>query len=589
MTCNQSRSVKALQAIVVGSIAVILVACTTMPTIVNFNHDQQKQLSSAAHWRIIAGEVLADVSDDVAEEAATDQPACIHIDPPDPKTMSSFQAFLTSAVTEELLKTGSTRQRAQSRIERLEEQAKVDKTRTKEQIEADARAKADADEKVAQELKAARDHRPARLYIQATSPQRTHNCNVITLTTAVIEHKGPVARSYPFKYTALAAGLVGIRHVAHAFSEARFVGTVGAAEAAFWLASGFEVGDTMTELTITTSYTNSQGFYLAETTSVYYIDTKDSDLYKAPPSDDVTKDHVREAQLDGNPRSPRLAFDGSAWKEGDEREAEGTHWRPWHAFPPQRRLVVHPETISVCDPQVEFAVTGIFLSYEPKAYLLGTLPAANFGEVQPEPFDGPQTAQLKFEKLNTANIGLTDLTFSMVSRDGITGTAHVSVEGDPKSCVPAKQTSTPPPPSVTATAGNVEITPAVIGGSTAEVCLGPWGLVLTGAGAPDVKSAEITQGKHVGRRRATKDGKTVAFTFDPLTEYRGKSLPAGDKVAIQFKNSKGNAFEQSVSAKCTSPDAAGTTTKQTTGTAPPKKETTQPTPVPVTPAKPGNK
>lgn len=570
MVFDRSRSVGALKVVAVAWTAAFLGACTAMPTIVNFNHDQQKKLSSVVHWRIIAGEVLADVSDEVA----IDRPRCIHIDPPDPKTMSQFQTFLTAAVTEELLNPGSTRHRPESTTEKLQDQERADKTKTVEQITTEANAKDAATKNATAELKAAAANRPDRLYIHAKSPEANINCNVISLTTAVIEHKGPVARSYPFKYTALASGLVGIRHVVRAFSEARFVGTVAAAEAAFWLASGFEASDTVTELTITTSYTDAQGFYLAEATNVYYIDSEDSALYEAPKHEEAAVTSEQVAQSDGNPFTPRLAFDGSAWQEEEEdRDEMADRWRRWHDSPPHRRLVVRPETISACDPNVELAVSGIYLSHQPQAYMLGTLVASQFGEAYPHDFNGPQTAQLQFAGSNMANIGLTDLTLSMVGRDGIMGTAHIGVEGDPKSCATLKQTSNTTVAAVTATSSNVEITPAAIGSSKAEVCQGPWGLIITGAGAADVKSAQITQGKHVGTRSTTKGVKTVTFTFDPLTEYRGKTLPAGDKVEVQFKNSKGTAFKEDVSATCTPPAAAVDKTKSTP-TDPPKGATT---------------
>lgn len=456
-----------------GLAVALLAACTAMPTITTFNHAEQLKLSSASHWKIIAEQV----SQDVKAVIGGGQANCVRVDTPDPQSESQFQTFLAAAVTHQLISAAPS---------------------------------------------------SGSVHIYSIIPTDS-KCNVVTLRTVVIEHKGPVARPYPGKYTLLAAGLVGIRHVVRAFSEARFVGTVAAAELAFWASAGFHSGDTVTELAITTSYVDPQGMYLAENTNVYYIDTSDSALYR-PRAADASAFNADAYNPVSHPKQQLRAK-----LTESEQEESGRRSR-------RRRLEVHPETISVCDTTAEFLVSGEYLATRYPDFMLGTIVASGFGANVPENTDARQSAQVKFVALNKANVGLDEITLSMIGSDGLPSTTYVSVSGDPKACSAAKVSA----PGI----ANLVLTPAATGTTTAEICRGPWSLVVSGANAGDVKTAKIASGNHIAKVTAAGDGKTVTLEFEPLTEYRTKRLPSGDTISIQLTDSHGAPSSKSVPVTC---------------------------------------
>ena len=404
----------------------LLTACTFMPTVAPYSSvfSHQNEVTSASHWDYIAKDVVSGLAEVISTPS---DKTCIRIHLPIAQGQPSFQEYLQAAIAKELL------------------------------------------------LRSKGQQNPFSSATVSSIISMPNSCNVITVRTAVVVHRGLIARTYPGKYTLLASGIVALKHVIRAYSDLRLLGSLAAGDVVFWATSGFGSGDTSTELTVTASYIGPSGDYLAEDTNVYYIDNGDKDLYEQKSNDahlvdtlgslyetSTSSARVPFGQLAGlAPNPPQVPTPGNSNSsepvyaaiqqiyalEPARSAIAGLTRSTGQETPPATKtsppnlesdVTVSPPFLLVCDPKYNFLVSGptVDPDQDASAYLLGSLVAAQVILVKRARGDGsPTTVNVEFDNPQGFKDPPKSLPMTVVRTDGtIAGPIDIAVKGDVKAC-----------------------------------------------------------------------------------------------------------------------------------------------------------
>ena len=519
-------------------------ACTEMPTIRSFHPSNQAKVSSARHWTYIARDVAVSIH-------LTEDTTCVVIRSTDAATPTQFQKFLTRAVAAELLG------------KKYQANHPSGSARDREKNDPSSAAF-------------------KKLVIYDTAPASA-TCDSVNIEATVVPHSGPAAYPYPGQFTLLATGVIVIRNVVRAFSEASAVGAVAFAEGAWWATSGFRTGNDVTEITVTISRVRASE-YLDQYVNVYYVASGDAGLYEAtPPSQSfevspdsisacvsppkplvVSGDHlasqkegyylgsiqasqVRQAGTspDGPlvvtfPEIPKAIFerdqlaltmigsDNAVRKAYISTDPGGAHCANQGAAErPTPQFSVSPNKISACDEHAQFRVTGISLSSSKEAYSFGVIPAASVGTIISG--ESSESIAVNFTGLKSANSGRDRVELTMAAPDGSTRIAYIGVEGSaPASCATSKAS---PKAAGAKTTKPVAITLAPLAGQpvdASDLCAPPpLQMVVTGDGATSVNAANILGGDYPGIVDIRSDGKSTSVTliFEKAPDFK-TGIPA---------------------------------------------------------------
>ena len=362
---SEEKPVKSLATVGLSAFAgtlAVLAGCTEMPVIALNDHHDQTKLSSAYQWLAVANDISASIVAGNGKTVAGDEKTgCVTISAGVTKTPTKVQRFLVNAVTEKVIATTSS-----------------PKVYT---IPSSVRADTEPD-----------------LVKLPDSGTTGSACDSVVIDAFVITHHGGVARAYPGKYTLLATGLVVLRNVVRAFSEASAIGMVAFGEGAFWASSGFRSGDTVTEVAITMSRVNKDGMYISQYEDVYYIDSGEAELY--PPDTDVVEAQIKKAKEEQEQARRNELAAASAQREAEqsrkvvqlaisrlkkveaEKSNDKTNENPADETTADTyidsQLYVSSPELSACDPYVPVRVTGEALSPDKSSYSLNSVPPLTF-------------------------------------------------------------------------------------------------------------------------------------------------------------------------------------------------------------------
>jgi hypothetical protein len=461
---------------VAGLALACLAGCTEMPMVKNPWPTTQLKVSSAREWLYIA----QDAADSIYNSEA--QAGCVVILPPEEAQRTEFLDFLGNAVTKDLVA-----------LNDPVEQELLEKRLHKRQV--------------------AWNFPPSLLVY--TPPDRP-GCDTLALKATVVAHDG--ARGYPAPgaATLLATGVVVIRNVAKAFSEASAIGAVAAGEAAFWASSGFHPGATSTEISIQVVRTDQDSRVIADYIDVYYINSGDARLYQ--PAD--------------LPRQKTASTGGGVpIREPEPVCLDPSSYRCLAA----RHIKVTPETISACDPTATFTLSGARLSTSPQDYHFGPIEADAAERLHGS--HDLESVRVAFSKLQQSNKGLDPVPLSIARTDGTAASVHINVDGTPPDCKkPATGVANTPSPAQSA---NPKITLAPNAGKpgdSSDVCKLPLVLQVGGADAGKLTGATIDTevSQYEAQVEMRRRGKTVAvtITFDTLPNF-ANGPPNSIKVSLQ--------------------------------------------------------
>jgi hypothetical protein len=490
-----------------GAFALLFPACTSMPPVMSYMNSSQHKVTAVQHWNLVAEDALVGL----AEVLPSSAPGPVTIAAIEPNGMkpSQFSEYLESAMARVLLFGQQTSTEMAGKDPGIK--AKFDKAKL--------------------------------VGFEEIPSQDPGACRARIITkVSVIKHHGLVARTYPGKYTLLAEGLVVIRHLAHAFSDTKFVGAVGLGKLAFWASSGFRSGDTVTEIVITTSYQGRDNTTFAENTNVYYIDSKDTALYRGQPSIDAgdstlatmyglpNASYHNNFQMPlGNVPVPEVAAEFRMASLGTNIFTDSSH----------HDISVTPDKVSACDSVYSFLVTGSDIDTAKSGYLLGTLPASNvvaivFDSDKPRVSAASAAAvMMQVNDQSVANYGLPKIPLAVLRADGLTTNVEITVVGDSKSCVKTGKSN-----EVAASPfGEVSLS----GGAgtqkkPVEICAAQWMINATGAGADDIDIATTKVGPHSAK--VVKASGVTILTFDPFAAPEAKALGKSGTLDITLANAK---------------------------------------------------
>ena len=506
-----------------------LAACTEMPTVRSFQPSSQAKVSSARHWIYIARDVAASIH-------VTADTRCVVIKGTDSPTPTPFQTFLAKAVRADLLD-------IKNEANGLPGSGKVARNTTPP------------------------DSAFSTLAIYETAPANL-TCDSINIDATVVPHSGPAAYPYPGQFTLLATGIIVVRNVVRAFSEASAVGAVALAESAWWATSGFRTSHDATEITVTISRTKHNTEYLDQYVNVYYVASGDAALYEGPPPsrrfevdrDDISAceksplpfvvsgDHLAEQKesyylgsiqasdvspagtsLEGPrkvtfPITPAtferdpvtltmIASDNSVRRAYLVTRSDVTHCVDKGVVKsPKSQFIVTPDKISACDDKAQFRVTAPSVAPRAEDYSFGVLPAKSAGTPQSGALG--ENIPVNFTGLQSANRGRDRVEFTMSTDDGATHVAYINVEGTPPACTPSK---TAPKTTGKKKTNATAITLAPPGGQPADpsdLCAKPpLQIVVKGDGATNIQSADILGGEYPAVVDKRSDGKSTAVTL----------------------------------------------------------------------------
>ncbi len=481
-----------------------MVACTEMPVIKLNAVSEQRKLSSASHWRLIADDLVNEAAGVSAKEGGGRLGyRCVRVGQPLSENSSRFQVFLADAIAQELVSPEGTQDSGRPSIQ------------AKPPVAVPASSSFDVYRSDAEDI----------------------GCDEVTIQSQVIQHSGPPGRPYPGQYTLLATGLLVVRNVAKAFSVGAALGAVAAGEVAFWASSGFRSSDTVTELTITISRVTTQKMYVAQFTNVYYINSGDAGLYEQ----DATKVPAT-ANIPPEPKDRFQARLRAAQAERARRLKPG-------------RLIVEPRYASACGPVPRFFVTGSYLSPNEQDYMLDSTPAHSLGAIKPEPTndDTPQTVQVVFTSLKNLNMESGQATLSTVDVNGKILSAHVYID-DASACAKA---ASPPAASTAKKPTGKKSAPDVkfaqkgkLVGDAVNLCASPVELVATEEGGAELTKVQTADGKYEAAYYKNPGESNKLVTFSNFPRYSEKSLPGDHMLSLNVTLAKGQTLKKSLLVTC---------------------------------------
>jgi hypothetical protein len=479
---------------------VLVSSCTEMPVIKLNDLQQQRKLSSARQWQLVAGDLTNQIHEMV------DGPGCVRINPQGTSPPSQFQQFLADVIVEEIVSPAGLKKINQ--LADPPDRASVAGPNT--------------------QLAAFRSDAP------------DHICDDITIQSIVIKHSGPPGRPPPGQYTLLAAGLVVARNVVNAFSAASGVGLVALGDVGFWASSGFRSGATVTEVGVTVSRVTPDKMYLAQFTNVYYINSGDSGLFEPAPELADAKAN-EDAPIPSHPEERALAQLRAADEERSKRLRHS-------------HIAISPDTISACDPTVPLYITGSYLSPVVHGYQFGTVAGSRFGVPQPESMSGDavQTVQVVFTGVTNSNKGLPGVIVSMAGTDGRTATGYVSFDDSTQCSKTAQAPATPKTakPQGQKSLPDVDLSPkdkAV--GFPVNICALPLEIDATEKSGAQLAKVETADGAYEASicSNPNHPGKVVSFAH--LPDY-SKAPPKGGVFRLKVTLQGGKTLDKQINEEC---------------------------------------